>query len=127
MDKPTRGQAARIIGYAGGDVSEETFQERVQSMIIQNLLAGKRVDARAVINGLHVKSRSLGAARRIALEEIAQVYTQRMGDWFGSEPDVQRHVRRQPTRNAQASVLRAVATTRRYEFPGVDLEVVRWV
>jgi hypothetical protein len=125
MGRPRR-TSTRTVGYAGGTVSEAAFETRMRVLVAQHLRAGTRVTVRGALAQLRVNVRSLGTARRIAIQQIARAHTQRIAEWLDARPDVQAYARGAETSRAQAWALRAAATVRSDELRGVDFDAVDW-
>ena len=125
MGRPRR-TTSRTVGYAGGTVSETAFEGRMRALVAQHLRAGMRLTVRGALALLRVNVRSLGTARRIAIQQIARAHTQRVAEWLDARPDVQTYARNAETPRAQAWALRAAATVRSDELRGIDFEAVDW-
>ena len=125
MGRPRR-TITRTVGYAGGTVSETAFESRMRALVAQHLRTGMRLTVRGALALLRVNVRSLGTARRIAIQQIARAHTQRVAEWLEARPEVQAYARGAETPRAQAWALRAAATVRSDELRGIDFEAVDW-
>jgi hypothetical protein len=107
-------------------VSETAFESRIRALVAQHLRAGTRLSVRGALTSLRVNVRSLGTARRIAIQQIARAHTQRVAEWLDTHPEVQTYARNAETPRAQAWALRAAATVRSDELRGIDFDAVDW-
>jgi hypothetical protein len=125
MGRPRR-TTSRTVGYAGGTVSEAAFETRMRALVAQHLRAGMRLTVRGALALLRVNVRSLGTARRIAIQQIARAHTQRVAEWLDARAEVQSYARSAESPRAQAWALRAAATVRSDELRGIDFDAVDW-